>query len=587
MGLILVQTPCWTIEGPPYTLALLKAVCEKEGYETVCLDFNIKFYGYLKNRGEEYLYDNPASWYNQDYVKRIIKSHTEFIDECVQNILKFSYRVIGFTISGLNRFFAEEIAGRIKDKDKQRIIIFGGPQCFKTEIGVMILRSNAFLDALCLLEGEKVLPRFLKMTEGKNKVDYLKGIAFRNERDEIIDCSEEKLLENLDTLPFADYSDFELEKYPFRQLPVSTSRGCVNRCTFCSEAVGWKKYRFRSAENVFEEMKFQTLKHPYIDHFFFNDSLINGNIKELDKLCDFLIKHKMNNVLSRVYDLFFKIVFNLNHKLGRFFKLLPESKLRYRRRIFDFFLRDKRVGNFFKKLNAFLEVLMKKKTGSCSWKWGGQAAIREEMSKDFIFKMKKAGFSHVSYGLESASFKLLKMMGKEYTPELAERVIRDTYRAGVKVYVTLITGFPGENHEDIMLTARFLKRNRKFIHKILFHPLVISRGSYLYEHRKAQFGIELEDNFNSVSWHSLRENNTLAKRKAVMEFYRQYIGPEAKNFYVDTDYYLFMAERCFSRNDYKKAFSYYLKARELNKDSLKGSLIEEKINLLQREYAAK
>lgn len=72
-------------------------------------------------------------------------------------------------------------------------------------------------------------------------------------------------------------------------IPIVTSRGCVNRCTYCAERVFWKNYRFRSAENVYTEIKHQ---HDTLgkNSFYIVDSLINGNMKELERLCDLIIK---------------------------------------------------------------------------------------------------------------------------------------------------------------------------------------------------------------------------------------------------------------------------------------------------------
>ena len=163
-----------------------------------------------------------------------------------------------------------------------------------------------------------------------------------------------------------------MDSYTSKTLPISTSRGCINKCLFCSEFRLWRKYRYRDAENIFEEIRFQKQRSPSISHLFFNDSLINGNMRNLDKLCQLII-------------------------------------------------------------DSHLDI-----------SWGGQAAIREEMTSDFIAKMKAAGFSHVSYGLESASPKILKIMGKRFAPEVAERVIRSTKKMGIRTCVNIIVGFPGE-----------------------------------------------------------------------------------------------------------------------------------------------
>jgi len=512
MRMLLIQAPCWAVSTPPYNLALLKAVCLKLGHEVSCLDFNIKFYNYLVERGEQHIYKNPTDWYDEVYAKGIIGNYSSFIDVCVDEIIDIPRSVIGFTITGLNRFFSEEIARRIKNRDSSRIVVFGGPHCFRTEFGERLLHDSSYIDAVCYLEGERTLPALLDIIEKNRRIDYLAGIAFRNEDNQIIDCSDAELIDDLSSLPFADYSDFDLKEYSRRQLPISTSRGCVNRCIFCSESEVWGRYRYRSAENIFEEIRCQLSRYPFIKTLFFNDSLINGNIKMLDKLCDLLIRNKTNV------------------------------------------------------------------------RWGGQAAIRGEMTKGFIRKAKKAGLSHVSYGLESASPRVLRVIGKRFTPELAERVIRDTRKAGIRTYVNIIVGFPCEDEKDIIATADFLKRNRRFIDEVFFHPLVVSRGSYIYENRES-FGIEFENEFNPNTWYSTKEENNMEKRLETLELCRRYAGSRGRSFFTLPNYYLFIADGYFNKGDYKKALTYYVKAKQTDKGRSKIKYSEDRINFIEKEMA--
>ena len=513
MKLALIQCPNWTVFTPPYNLALLKAVCQNRGHEVTCLDFNIRFFKYLNDKERSDLYNKPTDWFSDSFVQTVIASHSVFVDNCVTEILSLNSKAIGFNVTGLNRFFAEEVIKRIKAKDKDKIVFIGGSHCFKTEIGKVLLYVNPGIDALCYLEGENVLPDLLDMIERDGKIGPCSGIVFRNKDNEIIDCPDQPLVEDLDSLPFADFSDFNVDEYFMKELPISTSRGCINRCIFCSESNIWKRYRSRSAKNIFDEIVYQLGKYPYIRSFFFNDSLLNGNLKALDELCDLLIN---NNI---------KIT------------------------------------------------------------WGGQAAIRQQMSKDLIDKMKKSGCFHLTYGLESVSPKIIKMIGKNFSPELAERVIKDTHQVGIKTDVTIIIGFPTETDEDIIFTGEFLKKNREFIDEIFFHLLVIARGTYLYENRDS-LGIELEDNFNSVRWHSNKEVNTLGKRLEVLDIYNKFVGQGGTDFYSAPDYYIYSADKCLRANDYKNALGFYLKAKKVNTNTLKAKYIEERIIEAQQNLNA-
>lgn len=111
------------------------------------------------------------------------------------------------------------------------------------------------------------------------------------EDDKISYGGNRRLIKNLDRLPFPDYSGYlenKMNDEKFRY-PIVTSRGCPFNCAFCENRTLWGKHRFRSAENVLKEMKYANEKYG-VDDFLFADSLINGNIKELGKLCDLIIE---------------------------------------------------------------------------------------------------------------------------------------------------------------------------------------------------------------------------------------------------------------------------------------------------------
>ena len=46
---------------------------------------------------------------------------------------------------------------------------------------------------------------------------------------------------DLDSLPFPDYDDFDLNLYEHPDgASIETSRGCVAKCSFCAETHFWK-----------------------------------------------------------------------------------------------------------------------------------------------------------------------------------------------------------------------------------------------------------------------------------------------------------------------------------------------------------
>lgn len=87
-------------------------------------------------------------------------------------------------------------------------------------------------------------------------------------------------LQDLDRLPFADYSDFPWGTYPRRIVPMITGRGCGwGVCTFCSDVttVAGRGFRSRSPDHVLGEIEHQAAKHG-ADIFVMLDLKLNSSL---------------------------------------------------------------------------------------------------------------------------------------------------------------------------------------------------------------------------------------------------------------------------------------------------------------------
>ena len=87
-------------------------------------------------------------------------------------------------------------------------------------------------------------------------------------------------LEDLDSVPFPDYGDFDWQLYPHRIIPMLSGRGCGwGACTFCSDVASatGRTFRSRSPENVLEEISFQSKSHN-TSLFAFADLKLNSEL---------------------------------------------------------------------------------------------------------------------------------------------------------------------------------------------------------------------------------------------------------------------------------------------------------------------
>lgn len=135
------------------------------------------------------------------------------------------------------------------------------------------------VDAVVIGEGEIPFANLAKRLERGESLEGLRGIAFRREGKKIRNPPQEPV-ENLDTLPFPArdlLEDRDLYVPPegtYREKPVAivmTSRGCDRKCIFCSQIDPQRRIRFRSVENVLEEIE-QLLEEGYREIRFLDDN---------------------------------------------------------------------------------------------------------------------------------------------------------------------------------------------------------------------------------------------------------------------------------------------------------------------------
>jgi len=279
MHICLINLPRYEIHRPPLSLAVLSAICNQEQVDHSCVDLSLIIW--QKLRSDFVDIDNFCITGTIDAV--VQTKLEQLIDKTVERILQQHPETM-FALSLLSvwsRPVAEMLCKSIKKLSNCEILV--GGQGLTDPVWTDLLLEQQLIDHYIVGEGEITFKNFLhgaRTGPGINNYDF-------------------EQIDDLDLYcVIPDYRKLPITEYPYLNsrpdLFITASRGCVRNCGYCDIKHQWKKYRYRNAKNVAEEMITQYERHGIRD-FFFTDSLINGSMKMLDELCDSLIEYKQVN----------------------------------------------------------------------------------------------------------------------------------------------------------------------------------------------------------------------------------------------------------------------------------------------------
>jgi len=170
-----------------------------------------------------------------------------------------------------------------------------------------------------------------------------------------------------------------------------------------------------------------------------------------------------------------------------------------------FHLADSLINGNTKELEKFCDLII---GSGLVINWGGQAAIRSQMTTALLEKMARAGYSSFFWGMESASDNVLRLMNKRNDIALFGRILKDCKRLGIVNYTPIIVGYPGETPEDAAVTLRWIIMNSEFTHFTPPGLALARRKSPLYE-KYLECGLKEAREYD---WETVDGKNTIQLR---------------------------------------------------------------------------
>ena len=276
------------MKAPPLGLAWIAAVLEKAGYRVKIVDSPT-----LEMSTEQWLHE-VLSW-KPDVIGLSMLTPTA----------PRGYRAV--------KLLREKLGDDV-------LIIAGGPH--PTFMYREALENG--VDVVVRGEGEyttlELIEVYDKYGYDVERLKHVRGIAFRDKEGRIRLNLDRPMILNLDELPWPARHLLPMDRYtlfgkPIRLAHIMASRGCPYGCMYCITSYFWgRRIRFRSAQNVADEIEYVVSKYKSEYIVFADDELTAGRkfvyelVAELRKrgidlpfACGARVDHLTRNYLEFLY----------------------------------------------------------------------------------------------------------------------------------------------------------------------------------------------------------------------------------------------------------------------------------------------
>jgi radical SAM superfamily enzyme YgiQ (UPF0313 family) len=184
------------------------------------------------------------------------------LDAVVEEAMRGEPDVVGLSIQFQHRapeFLA--LSRKLRQAGYEGHVTAGGQ--FPTLAWEETLRVDNGVDSVALHDAEETIVELLQALEAGDGLAEVAGIALRDDEGRAFRTASRRLLEDLDSVPFAKRYRAHNEHMDVPFIPIIGGRGCWGKCNYCSiisfyddaiKSGGGKAVRLRSAENIAAEM---------------------------------------------------------------------------------------------------------------------------------------------------------------------------------------------------------------------------------------------------------------------------------------------------------------------------------------------
>ena len=385
---VIAAVPYVNTPRPLAAPGVLKASLTKHGIECVALDLNVDVE--IKISQHQHKEKFVDFFKNQIAVDEIIDDISLMLEYCANEILKHQPTIIALSLFCYScQNFTAWLCACLRQRAPNIKIVIGGP-------GLQMMSGAMVFSFPEKLKRKKLIDDFITGDGEISLVEYVNGnIDYPG-----INSSNWKPVDDLNSLPIPDYSDYQWFKYQQQSIPIIDSRGCVQSCEFCDVIAFWKKFQYLSAETIFSQMMILKEKHKFVK-FDFRSSISNGNLKEFKKLMQMLSEYNNRS------DIFF----------------------------------NERI----------------------TWDGSFIVRPSKSHDEEFWKLVKDSNPDRLFVGVESVVERVRVGLGKNFSNEDLDHFLTMTQRYQIPVNLLCISGYPGETDEEFEQSKQWFRNHRHFI----------------------------------------------------------------------------------------------------------------------------
>jgi radical SAM superfamily enzyme YgiQ (UPF0313 family) len=283
----------------PPAVALLSAILKKHGHKSEI--FDLTFYAAdfgIDSDGSRAEILNTLPFNMED--KNIRLKTSDWKDDLAKQVERFQPDLIAISSTEDMWELGVKTLEHIKEyKVKNRIPVIAGG-VFATFAPDLAL-NESLVDMVCVGEGEEAIVDLCNKIQKGDDYSNVTNLWTKDRNGEIKKNKIAKLV-NVDNSPILDLDLFEENRLYrpmagkiWKTIPIETHRGCPFTCAFCNspdqqrlykEETGGSFFRKKSIDKIYDELIYFKEKIGLELVFFWADTFLAWNKKELDEFCE-------------------------------------------------------------------------------------------------------------------------------------------------------------------------------------------------------------------------------------------------------------------------------------------------------------